>query len=87
VTEEWIALFVPLLLWAQAVWASPFLKTYRHKHSAILAAAAGMLIFSALSSSSTYFMPLFIIGAATMVATFVVLLWPKRAAAPKRKAR
>ena len=76
-TEGWIALFVPLLLWAQAVWASPFLKTYRHKHSAILAVAAGMVMFAALSSSSTYFMPLFIIGAAIMVATFVVLLWPK----------
>ncbi len=86
-TGGWIALFVPLLLWAQAVWASPFLKTYRHKHSAILAVAAGMVMFAALSSSSTYFMPLFIAGAATMVATFVVLLWPKREVEPKRKAR
>ncbi|WP_156106039.1 hypothetical protein [Sphingobium sp. ba1] len=81
-TEGWIALFVPLLLWAQVVWASPFLKTYRHKHSAILAVAAGMVMFAALSSSPTYFMPLFIIGVATMVATFVVLLWPKKTAEP-----
>jgi hypothetical protein len=87
VTGGWIALFVSILLWAQAVWASPFLKTYRHKQSAILAAAAGMVMFAALSSSSTYFMPVFIIGVATLAATFVVLLWPKKAAQPKRTAR
>lgn len=82
----WIVLFVPLLLWAQAVWASRVLKTYRHKHSAILAIAAGMTMFAALFFSSTYFMPLFIAGAATTMAMFVVLLWPKRAVEPKRTA-
>jgi len=87
VTEGWIALCVPLLLWAQAVWASPFLKTYRHRPSALLSIGAGIMMFAAVSVRSTYSVPLIILGSATMTAMFGVLLWPKKVPQPKRKAR
>ena len=85
--EGWIALFVPLLLWAQAVWASPFLKTHRHRSSALLSIGAGIMMFAALSVRSTYSIPLIITGTATMAAMFAVLLWPKKVTQPKRRGR
>ena len=81
----WIALFVPSLLWAQAVWASPFLKTYRHRLSALLSIGPGIIMFAALSVRSTYSVPLIITGTAMMAAMFAVLLWPKKVTQPKRK--
>ncbi|QGP79149.1 hypothetical protein [Sphingobium sp. CAP-1] len=86
-TEGWIALFMPLLLWAQAVWASPFLKTYRHGPSALLSIAAGSTMFAALFVRSDYSVPLIVTGTATMVAMFFVLLWPKKVAQRKRRVR
>lgn len=86
-TGEWIALFVPLLLWAQAIWASPFLKTYRHGPSVLLAIMSGLTMFVALSTRSTYSVPLIITSTAMMVLMFSVLLWPKKVTQPKRKVR
>lgn len=70
---EWLAIIVPSALWAQAVWASPFLRTHRHRLSGILSILAGLLLFAALKMQ---LLLLFWIGCAVLGSMLATLLWP-----------
>jgi hypothetical protein len=78
-----IAFACPLAIWAQAVWASPFLKTYRHGKSGFLAVLSGALLAAAILYDNSEFPILFIGAALTMAFMFTALLWPTTYQRPK----
>lgn len=45
---EWVAPVTPSLIWANAVWVSPFLKTRRHRFSGCLSLSSRVLMFASL---------------------------------------
>jgi hypothetical protein len=72
---EWFAVLTPLLLWVMLTFASPFLKTYRHRLSGMFSGLSGVLMFASLRLDAQE-MPLLLCGAAVAVGSmFVALLW------------
>lgn len=84
---DWLALLVVPALWAQAVYASPFLKTGRHGLSLGLAVIAGLLMFGSLRMSNPASVALFIGGSIAIAAMIVSLLWKIADHKPKRNVR
>jgi hypothetical protein len=75
-------------IWAKTVWASPFLKTYRHGVSGLLSLLAGALMVASLHGGDNPVLPVFLVGAAIAVAAmFVTLFWPPAKGSRKRKVR
>jgi len=79
---EWLAIVTPPAIWLKAVWASPFLTTYRDGLSLTLSVSAGLLAFAGLKWS---FMPLLICAGVVLAAMLVAMLWPPADAATERK--
>lgn len=71
----WGFIFPPAI-WAQAVWASPYLKTYRHRSSGFISLLAGLLMAIAVGIKHEYFLMPFTLGCLAMLAMLVVMLWP-----------
>jgi len=73
-----LALLTPPLMWAKAAWASPFLKTHRHRISGLLSIFAGLLMCGSLVVDDATFPILLCAAAIAMVSMFGALLWPER---------
>lgn len=84
---DWLALLIPPLIWAKAVWASPVLKTNRHGLSGGLSLIAGGLMFASLRVEDAAFPLLFGASAIASIMTLAVLFWPSRGARPAREVR
>ena len=71
---DWLALIAIPALWANAVFASPYLTTRRHGLSATLACVASLFLFASLRSDHKVFPVIF--GAACIItfAMFAALL-------------
>lgn len=82
---EWLALVTPPLIWAQARWASPFLKTHRHGMSASLSLLAGCLAFTSLRLDRPAFPILLVAAAVASAAMFVAMFWSPTRARTNRK--
>lgn len=79
---EWLAVVTPLAIWLKAVWASPFLTTYRDGLSLTLSIFAGVLAFAALKWS---YVPLLICSGIVLAAMLVAMLWPPTGVATGRR--
>ncbi len=77
----------PPAFWAQAAWASPFLKTYRHGMSGLLSVFAGLLLAASFSYDSAAIPILLVATGVTMVVMFLTMLWPPKSQPPKRMIR
>ena len=84
---DWLALVTPPLIWAKAVWVSPFLKTYRHRLSGALSLVVGGMMFAALRLDDPTFPVLLGVSALALVAMFAALFWPPRISDTKRTVR
>ena len=80
---DWLALVTPPLIWANAAWVQPFLKTYRHRLSGMLSLAAGGLMFAALRVADPTFHVVLALSGLALAAMFASLLWPPRIADKK----
>ena len=79
---DWLLFVGPPLLWVQAVYASPFLKTYRHSWSAMMSILAGALLLLSARLDEAAFPFAFWAGASTVGAMIITLLW-----APSRRSK
>jgi hypothetical protein len=84
---DWLALLIPPLIWAKAVWVLPGLKTNRHGLSGGLSLLAGGLMCASLRVEDAAFPLLFGASVIASMLTLVVLFWPSREARPTRKVR
>lgn len=73
-----LALLTPPAIWAKAVWASPFLKTHRHRVSGVLSGFTGLLMCGSMNVDDATFPVLLWAAAVAMIAMFGALLWPER---------
>jgi hypothetical protein len=82
------AFLAPPALWGKAVYASPFVKTYRHGVSGLLSLLAGALLVATIYGGDNSLYPYSLIGAGVLVlAMFVTLCWPPAKDSHKRKVR
>jgi len=77
----------PLLIWAIAVYGSPFLRTYRHRLSGGLSLFAGALMFASFRLDDPTFPILLAAAGTALLIMFVALLWPIRHTRTTRKVR
>lgn len=85
---EWIAIVTPTAIWANAVWASPYLKTYRHRMSFFLSVIADLLLFGlAKMQPSPSADVIFWSFCAVLAAMLASLVWPPAKATNKHKSR
>lgn len=82
-----VGFIAPPAFWAQAAWASPFLKTYRHGMSGLLSVFAGVLLAASFSYDSPVILILLVAAGLTMVVMFLTMLWPPKPQPPKRTVR
>ena len=82
-----VALAGPPAIWANMVWASPFMKTNRHGVAGFLALLSGALMAISVSGGDTPSSPIFLIGAAIAIAAMLAALFVPLAKTRKRKVR
>ena len=73
-----LATLTPTLLWAKAVWLSPFLRTHRPCLSGVLSLLAGALMSASIAMDDRARPVLFGASGLVLAAMFATLLWPHR---------
>ena len=84
---DWLALVAPPLLWAKALYASPFARTQRRRLSFTLAVLTGLLMFWSLRVDDESFLPVFVAGCLALLAMAVSLFWKAGGDKPDRDVR
>ncbi|UVO51631.1 hypothetical protein M0208_14365 [Sphingomonas sp. SUN019] len=84
---DWPALITPPLIWATAVWVSPYLKTHRPTLAGVLALISSALMFASLRLDDPAF-PIFLgMSGVALTGMFGALFWPTTSAGTKQNAR
>ena len=71
-----IAFAAPIALWANWAWASPYLRTSRHKITGFLAITSDLLLALAPLFGGHWIIALSL-GGFFFCATFLLMIWPR----------